>query len=89
MSINWSTDPSNYDTNNEKPLALGTPKFMAGLYGASAEYAWYYSFSGSGLKKDDVIWFRITMNDGKNNGYQLPNENSMFFLKKYFAVKIQ
>ncbi|MFN5252107.1 MAG: hypothetical protein ACOVQJ_02200 [Bacteroidia bacterium] len=89
MTINWSTDPSNYDTNNEKALALGTPKFMAGLYAASAEYAWYYSFTGTGLKKDDVIWFRITMNDGKNNGYQLPNENSMFFLKKYFAVKIQ
>jgi hypothetical protein len=61
---------------------------MAGLYSASSEYAWYYSFSGAGLKKDDVIWFRISMNDGKNSNYQLPNENSMFFLKKYFAVKV-
>lgn len=88
MKINWSKDPTYYDPANEKPLVKATVKTMPGLYSASAEYGWYYSFDGSGLQKDDVIWFRITMSDGTNNNYQLPNDNSMFFLKKYFAVRI-
>jgi hypothetical protein len=87
MTINWSTDPNNYDPGNEKPLVAGS-KTMAGLYSASADYGWYYSFNSAGLVKDDVIWFRITCSDGSNVDYQLPNTNSMFFLKKYFALRI-
>ncbi|MBS3913479.1 MAG: hypothetical protein KG003_03210 [Bacteroidetes bacterium] len=87
MTINWSTDPGNFDPGNEKPLIQGT-KTMAGLYNASTDYGWYYTFSTSGLVKDDVIWFRITCSDGSNQNYQLPNTNSMFFLKKYFAIRI-
>lgn len=88
MKINWSTDPTNYNPANEQMLTKATVKLMPGLYSSSAEYGWYYSFNSAGFKKDDVIWFRITMSDGTNTDYQLPNKNSMFFLKKYFAVKI-
>lgn len=86
--INWSTDPTKYDALNEKSLIKATVKTMPGLHSPSVEYGWYYPFDASAVQKDDVIWFRITMSDGTNTGYQLPNDNSMFFLKKYFAVKI-
>jgi hypothetical protein len=89
MKINWSTDPSQYNPANEKPLQAATVKMMPGLYSGSVSYAWYYPFDGSGLKKDDVIWFRITCSDGTNINYELPNNNSMFFLKKYFAVSVK
>ncbi|MCC7298457.1 MAG: hypothetical protein IT244_09000 [Bacteroidia bacterium] len=89
MKINWSTDPAKYDKSKEVPLVKSGPKTMAGIYNPSVEYNWMYSFNTSGLKKDDVIWFRITMSDGTNTNYELPNDNSMFFLKKYFALKIQ
>ncbi|MBL7811895.1 MAG: hypothetical protein JNL57_06690 [Bacteroidetes bacterium] len=87
MTINWSTDPNNYDTNNEKPLQKATSKLMSGLYAPSTSYEWYYTFSTAGLNTGDVIWFRIHCSDGVND-YYLPNVNSMFFLKKYFAVRI-
>lgn len=89
MKINWSTDPSVYDKANEKSMSQGVTKNMTGLYGSSTAYSWYYSFSTAGLKSNDVIWFQITCNDGVNANYQIPNANSMFFLKKYFAIKIQ
>lgn len=88
MTINWSTDPDNFNPANEKPLTAATPKIMPGLYAPSTTYAWYYTFSTAGYSTYDVIWFRITCSDGKNMGYQLPNVNSMFFLKKYFALRI-
>lgn len=88
MTINWSTDPDNFSAANEKPLVKATPKLMPGLYATSTPYAWYYSFSTAGYNTYDVIWFRITCSDGTNIGYQLPNTNSMFFLKKYFAIRI-
>lgn len=88
MTINWSVDPNNYDPGNEKPLVSGSVKTLPGIYSPSVDYGWHYTFNTSGLVKDDVIWFRITCSDGGNPDYQLPNENSMFFLKKYFALKI-
>jgi hypothetical protein len=88
VKINWSTDPEKYNTANEQPLVQASSKVMAGLYGASTTYSWYFNFSTAGLKPYEVIWFKITCSDGTNINYQLPNDNSMFFLKKYFAVRI-
>lgn len=88
MKINWSTDPTQYDPLKAKNLLKGSPKSLPGLYAGSSDYLWYYSFPTAGLQKDDVIWFQITMSDGQNVGYTLPNVNSMFFLKKYFALQI-
>lgn len=89
MKINWSTDPTNYNAANAKNLVQATSKVMPGLYSSTADYSWYYTFDASGYNSGDVIWFRITCSDGTNMNYELPNDNSMFFLKKYFAVKIQ
>ena len=88
MTINWSTNPEQFDPMNEKPLLKAATKNMAGIYAASTPYEWYFPFSTAGNQTYDVIWFRITCSDGKNMGYQLPNVNSMFFLKKYFAIRI-
>ena len=88
MSINWSTNPDVFDPANEKPLLKGSTKTLSGLYATSVPYVWYFPFSTAGMQSYDVIWFRITCSDNMNNNYQLPNTNSMFFLKKYFALRI-
>jgi hypothetical protein len=87
VRINWSTDPENYDVANEKPLTSGT-KTMPGLYNSNTVYGWYYNFNTAGLKSKDVIWFKIICSDGSNINYSIPNDFSMFFLKKYVAIKI-
>jgi len=87
MKINWSSDPSNYSLANEQNLVTGN-KTTAGLYDANTVYGWNYTFSTAGYKTNDVIWFKISCNDGTNANYNIPNVNSMFFLKKYFALKI-
>lgn len=87
MTINWSANPDSFNVANEKPLTKGS-KMLPGLYGGSINYGWYCDFNTNGKKTYDVIWFRITCNDGTTSNYQLPNYNSMFFLKKYFAIKI-
>ncbi|MFN5217738.1 MAG: hypothetical protein ACK5CL_03135 [Sphingomonadales bacterium] len=88
MSINWSTNPDVFDPVNEKPLLKGSTKTLPGLYATLVPYVWYFPFSTAGMQSYDVIWFRITCSDNMNNDYQLPNTNSMFFLKKYFALRI-
>lgn len=88
MKINWSTDPSVYIPSNEQNLSAVSGVNGLGLYGTSVNYAWKYNFQTTAYKKGDVLWFRITCNDG-NGDFNLPNENSMFFLKKYFAVIIE
>ncbi len=88
MTINWSANPEVYDPANEKPLVKGSPKSLPGLYAGTSDYVWNYTFSTAGMQPYDVVWFRITCSDNVNNNYQLPNKNSMFFLKKYFALRI-
>lgn len=87
MRINWSTDPNVFDPLNELPLVKGSVKTMPGLYRSSTDYMWYFDFNGSSTQPFGVYWFRITLNDAGNKDFNLPNSNSMFFIKKYFAVK--
>lgn len=87
MTINWSSNPDSFNAANEKPLISGS-KTLPGLYGGSIVYGWYYNFNTTGNQSLDVIWIRITCNDGTNANYRIPNANSMFFLKKYFALRI-
>jgi hypothetical protein len=89
MSINWSTDPNAYDSTNERSLIAGTPIMMKGLFGATVTYNWHYVFDASSQITDDVLWFRITVSDDKNLDYCIPNKNSMFFMKKYFAIRFK
>lgn len=86
-TINWSTDPAKFDSTNEQSLIKGNLKTMKGIFGNNCDYLWYYPFDGNKQIEKDVIWFRITVSDAKNKNYTIPNINSMFFLKKYFAVR--
>jgi hypothetical protein len=67
---------------------IEVPLYVPGLYAGTTDYIWNYTFSTAGMQSYDVVWFRITCSDNVNNNYQLPNKNSMFFLKKYFALRI-
>lgn len=87
VTINWSTDPSKFDATNEVPMRAGPAKNMNGLLGSGCEYYWNYNYNGSKHIENDVVWFRITVSDSKNTDYTIPNSNSMFLLKTYFAIK--
>jgi hypothetical protein len=87
VSVNWSTDPSKFDSANEKMMKSGPLRSFSGLIGSNCDYYWNYSFDGSQYKEKEVVWFRITMSDNNNVNYQIPNKYSMFLLKTYFAIK--
>ena len=89
VTINASTDPNVFDPANEIPLKKGPNKTMAGLFSTSSDYYWNGTYDGSQNVENDVVWFRITVSDGKNMGYQIPNSNSMFMLKTYFALQFK
>jgi hypothetical protein len=89
VTINASTDPNVFNPANEIPMKKGPNKTMAGLFSVSNDYYWNGQYDGSQNVENDVVWFRITVSDGKNTGYQIPNANSMFMLKTYFALKFK
>jgi hypothetical protein len=86
VTINASTDPNVFNPANEIPLKKGPSRTMAGLFSASNDYYWNGVYDGSKNIENDVVWFRITVSDSKNVGYQIPNSNSMFLLKTHFAL---
>ncbi|MFM7639666.1 MAG: hypothetical protein ACKO67_08070, partial [Bacteroidota bacterium] len=87
VSINWSTDPAHFDNSKEVSMKAGPNKDLLGLLNTSTTYYWNSTYDGSKNIENDVIWFRITVSDSKNINYQIPNQNSMFLLKTYFAIK--
>lgn len=87
VSINWSTDPANFDNSKEVSMKAGPNKDLLGLLNTSTTYYWNSTYDGSKNIENDVVWFRITVSDSKNSNYQIPNQNSMFLLKTYFAIK--
>lgn len=89
VSINASTDPGNFDVVNEKSMKAGPSKNLQGLFSANCEYYWNAKYDGSNNKESDVVWFRVTVSDPANTNYQIPNYNSMFLLKTYFALKFK
>ena len=89
VTINASTDPNVFNPANEIPMKKGPNKTMAGLFSVSNDYYWNGQYDGSQNVENDVVWFRVTVSDGKNTGYQIPNANSMFMLKTYFAIKFK
>lgn len=89
VSINWSSDPGNFDIANEVKMKAGPNKDFPGLLSSSVNYYWNSTYDGTKNIENDVVWFRITVSDNKNLNYQIPNQNSMFMLKTYFAIKFK
>ncbi len=86
--IVWSTNPADYSMSTFYPLSKVAAAAYNGLYGSAVDHLFSYTFNSSAYAVGDVIWFRIQCDDSKNKNVQLPNDNSMFILKKYFAIKI-
>lgn len=89
VTINFSTDPAKFDPLNEKSMKAGPTQSHPGLFSGSNDYYWNANYDGTTNNENDVIWFRVTVSDAKNSGYQIPNANSMFLLKTYFAIKFK
>jgi hypothetical protein len=87
VTINWSTDPAKFDPINETKMTAGPTKSLSGLFSMNCDYYWNFNYDGTKHIENDVVWFRITLSDAKNLNYQIPNNNSMFLLKTYFAIK--
>jgi len=85
-TYNVSTRPDSFDLNSEKALILGSKQTLNGLFGAQVEYDWYADIDVSQAKELDVYYVRVTLNDGDET-VQIPNEFSMFQIKKYFAIR--
>lgn len=85
-TINWSSDPDTFDIVNEVSLLAGPEKIYPGLDGKSVKYWFNYEINTSNRQTLDVLWFRITIKDNSQK-ILIPNKNSMFPLKKYFAIK--
>ena len=87
VTLNWSTDPANFDSSKEVPMNAGPNKDLLGLLNTTTTYFWNAVYDGSKNIENDVVWFRVTVSDSKNKDYRIPNPNSMFLLKTYFAIK--
>jgi hypothetical protein len=87
VTLNWSTDPANFDSTKEVPMNAGPNKDLLGLLNTTTTYFWNTVYDGSKNIENDVVWFRVTVSDSKNKDYRIPNTNSMFLLKTYFAIK--
>lgn len=85
-TVNWSTDPDTFDATKEVSMNAGPEKIMNGLDGKSHKFWFNIDVSTNSMLPLDVLWFRITIIE---NGQKIliPNENSMFPLKKYFALR--
>lgn len=86
VTINWSNDPDTFEVANEISMVAGPEKFYLSLEGKSAKYWFNYDISTSNKQPLDVLWFRISVKDDVQK-ISIPNKNSMFPLKKYFAIK--
>ena len=87
-TINVSANPDSFNVVNEKSLNAGPEKFMNDLNGKLVKYWYNYELQTSATISLDVLWIRITVTDDVQT-VQLPNENSMFPIKKYFAIRFK
>jgi len=89
LTFNTSFDPNSFQTENEKQLIPINKFNNKGLFGANVDYQFQADITSSqNIKPLDVIWIRISARDLKQK-YYIPNEFSMFPLKKYFAIRFQ
>jgi len=87
-TVNVSAHPDSFNIANEKQLIAGPEKIINGLNGNSIKYWFNYDLETSTTISLDVLWIRITVTDDFQT-VRLPNENSMFPIKKYFAIRFK
>jgi|1048.fasta_scaffold01277_3 hypothetical protein len=87
LTFNFSTHPDSFDISNERSLVKINSFADKGLFNKSIDYQWRADIDFNSIPQD-VIWVRISVRDSQKLN-QIPNQWSMFPLKKYFAVKFQ
>lgn len=85
-TINWSLDPDTFNPINEIAMEAGPEKTMNGLDGNPTKYWYNFDLNTTNRQVLDVLWIRISIKDNAQK-ILIPNNNSMFPLKKYFAIK--
>ncbi len=89
VKLNLSENPNFYDALNEKSFTkLPAPLVQQGIFSSSTEYYFTIPLDLSAYVQGQVIWLRVSVDDGTNGMVHLPSASSMFFLKKYLAIKI-
>lgn len=89
LSFQMSTAPDSFVNQVEQPITtLSSSITDKGLFGAATTYKFKSDLSLDTAKSLDVYWLRVKVTDGIDTIY-IPSEQSMFSLKKYFAIRIQ
>lgn len=86
LRVGLSIRPDSFDQNNAISLQKIPPTISDGLFNEKVSYNFKFSISNDGFKPLEVVWFRFFLNDSGEE-IEVPSETSMFFLKKYAAIK--
>ncbi len=91
MKTNYSLEANNFDVQKELDLQFtSTPITEKGYYKTDVPFYHKISINTSQLGvAGDVLWFRTKVGDGVNPEMELPNDNSLFNAKKYFAIHLK
>lgn len=86
LRVGLSIRPDSFDQTTAISLTQIPPTLSDGLFNEKVSYNFKFSIINNGYKPSDVIWFRFFLNDAGEE-IEVPSESSMFFLKKYAAIK--
>ncbi|MBI1307300.1 MAG: hypothetical protein GC181_11920 [Bacteroidetes bacterium] len=88
-TINFSKDANNFNPSKESDLQYQSSPLTAPGFGATSQVEYHFKadFKMSSFQKNDVIWLRFTISDGVNDS-EIPNDQSLFLVKKYSAIRV-
>ena len=86
LKVGLSANPDSFDLNNLITVGNMSPEIKPGLFGESVPYSYGFSFDALNWKENDVVWMRFYLTD-QGDSISVPSETSMFFLKKYAAIR--
>jgi hypothetical protein len=87
-NVNFSLDPGNYLPANAQPLIKAAPgKVFKSVYGQNETYLYRFLLNTNAWNQGDVIWLQLSISDGVNGNSLIPNNDALFYLKKYLAIR--
>lgn len=86
LRVGLSIRPDSFDQATAIALQSIPPTLSLGLFNEKVTYNYKFSINTVGYKPLDVVWFRFFLTDS-GEAIEVPSETSMFFLKKYAAIK--
>jgi hypothetical protein len=88
VNVYLSTRPDSFGVIPTTNLQEINDEVMTGLFNETTNYRWKFELDPQKYEVDQVLWMRFEL-DHDSKTFQLPSNTSMFFLKKYAAIKIQ